>query len=35
MEFGIGGPVLRPNFKKMQLDIFTSLAERNGGAAGQ
>ena len=34
MEFGIGGPVLRPDFKKMQLDIFTGLAERNGGAAG-
>lgn len=35
MEFGGGGPVLRPNFKKMQLDIFTGLAERNGGATGQ
>lgn len=35
LEFGVGGPVLRPDFKKMQLDIFAGLAERNGGAAGE
>lgn len=34
MEFGVGGPAVRPDFKKSQLDIFTALADRNGGAAG-
>jgi para-nitrobenzyl esterase len=34
MEFGVGGPAVRPEFKKLQLDIFTGLAERNGGASG-
>lgn len=34
MEFEVGGPVLQPDFKKTQLDIFTALANRNGGAAG-
>lgn len=34
LEFGVGGPVVHPDFKKTQLDTFTALADRNGGSAG-
>jgi para-nitrobenzyl esterase len=34
LEFGVGGPLLRPDFKKTELDLFTAQADRNGGGAG-
>ncbi|MGH7024984.1 MAG: carboxylesterase/lipase family protein [Caulobacteraceae bacterium] len=31
MEFGPDGPVVRPAFDKFKLDLFTAIADRNGG----
>jgi para-nitrobenzyl esterase len=33
MEFGVGGPALRPDFKKAELDLFSTIANHSSGAA--
>ena len=35
MEFGIGGPAVRPDFKKLDLDVFTALAAQRAGKTSQ
>ena len=33
MEFGVGGPVVRASFKKLQLDVLESIADAHGGSS--
>ena len=35
MEFGVGGAAVRPDFKKLELDVFTALAAQRAGAAAK
>jgi len=35
MEFGVGGPAVRSDFKKLELDVFTALAAQRAGAVAK
>jgi hypothetical protein len=32
MEFGVGGPTVRPDFKKLQLDVLEAVSKAGGAS---